>query len=45
MAPKSKKAAGAGKRAGAQYKEARVPDHAVATEDYAAVSFIPLFDR
>ena len=46
MAPKSKKADGAEKRAGARYnKDARVPDPAFATEDDAAVSFIPLFDR
>ena len=38
MAPKNKKAAGAGKRAGAKYKDDRVPDPAFATEDYAAVS-------
>jgi hypothetical protein len=38
MAPKSKKAAGAGKRAGAKYKDARVPDPAVTPEGYAAVS-------
>jgi hypothetical protein len=41
MAPKSKKAAGAGRRAGAKYKDDRVPGPAVATEEYAAVSFIP----
>ena len=45
MAPKSKKAAGAGRRAGAKYKDARVPGPAVATEEYAAVSLYPLFDR
>jgi hypothetical protein len=38
MAPKSKKAAGAGRRAGAKYKDDRVPGPAVATEEYAAVS-------
>ena len=46
MAPKSRKVAGAGKRAGARYnKDAGVPEPAVATEDYVAVSFVPLFDR
>lgn len=38
MAPKGKKAAGAGKRAGGVYKDDRVPDPAIATEGYAAVS-------
>jgi hypothetical protein len=38
MAPKSKKAAGAGRRAGAKYKDDRVPGPAVMTEEYAAVS-------
>jgi hypothetical protein len=38
MAPKSKKAAGAERRAGAKYKDDRVPGPAVMTEEYAAVS-------
>ena len=38
MALKSKKAAGAGRRAGAKYKDDRVPGPAVMTEEYAAVS-------
>jgi hypothetical protein len=38
MAPKSKKAADTTKKAGAKYKDDRVPDPAVATEEYAAVS-------
>jgi hypothetical protein len=38
MAPKIRKAAGTANPAGATYKDARVPDPALATEEYAAVS-------